>query len=334
MKRPALAALLLITAGLALAWPTALHDAAQRVFVSEPATVLFVGDIMLDRAVAVHARVAGDDALFAGVAELLAGYDAVVGNLEGTITGNASLSQQDPSVLRFTFDERFARLLKRIGVTAVSLANNHALDFYDAGYRQTVSHLDAAGILHFGTPLNSEDLSAAISLKGKSICLVGYHELFRPDPAGVFAEIGRIRPACDRVVLFAHWGEEYEHSPTVRQQELAHAFVDAGADAVIGAHPHVVEPLEIYKNKAIFYSLGNFIFDQGWRPEVRRGLAVGIGFGESKTSFTLTAIDAYQEAAAAGATTTRAVLADVITPGLPAGIQDSIRAAGSFELAE
>jgi hypothetical protein len=89
-------------------------------------TVLFVGDIMLDRNVAAHARAVGDEALFKGVLKLFAGHDAVIGNLEGTLTANDSIAQQDNSILRFTFDPHFAQLLADIGFSAVSLANNHA----------------------------------------------------------------------------------------------------------------------------------------------------------------------------------------------------------------
>jgi poly-gamma-glutamate synthesis protein (capsule biosynthesis protein) len=90
------------------------------------------------------------------------------------------------------------------------------------------------------------------------------------------AEIARLRPSCDFLVVFPHWGIEYQITASARQQELAHEFVDAGADLVIGAHPHVVEPVELYRGKAIFYSLGNFVFDQGLSFWTEHGLAVQV----------------------------------------------------------
>jgi poly-gamma-glutamate synthesis protein (capsule biosynthesis protein) len=297
-------------------------------------TAVFVGDIMLDRAVAIHARAAGDSVLFAGVRSLFKGRDLVVGNLEGTLTTNPSISQASSSILRFTFDPKYAAVLKGAGFDALSLANNHSLDFGASGYEQTVSYLTAQGITPFGSPLNDKNISVQMPIKGKNFCLVGYHGLYDPNPASAIRAIKDTRSACAYTVLVAHWGVEYVHEPTQEQRDMAHAFIDAGADVVIGAHPHVVEPLEIYNNKAVFYSLGNFVFDQGWMPQVRRGLAVGIEFAGNTTRFTLAGIDTFKEAAVAGATTTQAILADVVTPGLPKDIAKSILRKGEFELAK
>lgn len=297
-----------------------------------PVRVLFVGDIMLDRSVAAHAEAAGDEALFAGAAPLVAGRDFVVGNLEGTITNNPSVSRVDPGILRFTFAPRMAEVLARAGFSAVSLANNHALDFGEFGYEDTFNYLAKQEIVAFGSPFNEQHIAAEIRVRDKTLCLVGYHQLFDPSPDNVLAKIKDIKPRCSYTVLVAHWGEEYQHEPTPAQRSAAHTFIDAGVDVVIGAHPHVVEPLEIYKGKAIFYSLGNFIFDQGWMPEVRRGLAVGIEFSDATTRFMLAGVDTFKEASAAGATTTKAVLADLIAPGLPADISESILTAAQFEL--
>jgi poly-gamma-glutamate synthesis protein (capsule biosynthesis protein) len=333
-------ALACILAGAAaLLWPETLREAARELShaihisaAEQPVKVLFAGDIMLDRTVATHARTVGDDVLFGGVHDLFANYDLLVGNLEGTITDFPSISQASSSILRFTFDPKYATLLHKVGFDAVSLANNHSLDFGAEGYKQTVAYLDAAGVGRFGTALNNTDLSTVLAVRGKNICLVGYHQFFSPDPASVLAEIARLRPSCDFLAVMPHWGEEYELLPTTKQTNLAHQFIDAGADAVIGSHPHVIEPLEIYNNKAIFYSLGNFIFDQGWKPEVRRGLAVGVEMGDTSVRYTLTATNTFREASVADATTTKAVLADITASVLPADMADEIRAAGQFEL--
>ena len=279
-------------------------------------SVLLVGDIMLDRGIATHAREVGDKKLFEGVQALLKGHDAVIGNLEGTITSNPSVSQLDNSVMRFTFAPKYAEVLAQLGLSALSLANNHALDFGEFGYDDTRHFLDIAGVSTFGSPFNDAHLAVLKSVKDKNLCVVGYHSLFKPDPASVLTKIKVIREECDYIIIFAHWGEEYQHEPTSKQREFAHAFVDAGADVVVGAHPHVVEPLEIYNNHAIFYSLGNFLFDQGWRPEVKRGVALAVEFSASSTKFTLTPVDTYREVSVAGTSTSQAVLSDlgVATP--------------------
>ncbi len=255
--------------------------------ITNPVDVLFVGDIMLDRNVAVHAEKYGTSTLFSNIAPIFSGPDVVVGNLEGTITNNKSVSQANHSILHFTFDPKYAPILKNTGFSVLSLANNHALDFGVSGYDQTVTHLINADIAPFGSPMNDRNLSTKIFAKSQNICFVGYMDLFSPDPAPAIQDIKNIRSDCSKIVLFAHWGEEYHATSTARQKMLAHSFIDAGADLVIGSHPHVVEPYEIYKNKAIFYSLGNFIFDQNFSYATMHGLVVNVLWDNNKTTFTL-----------------------------------------------
>jgi poly-gamma-glutamate synthesis protein (capsule biosynthesis protein) len=300
--------------------------------ITQPLKIMFVGDIMLDRSVAAHAYAVGDGALFKGVEKLFVGSDVLIGNLEGTITTNQSISQADHSILRFTFDPHFANLLSQVGFTAVSLANNHALDFGRQGYDSTVNFLDKAGITAFGSPLNDSHILSILTLKGEEICLLGYHSLFDPTYRVLVEAIQGIRLSCDHIIVMAHWGEEYHHEPVAQQRESAHAFIDAGADVVIGGHPHVVEPLEIYNNHAIFYSLGNFIFDQGFSAEVKRGVAVGIEFTKDTTAYSLTPVTTFQEASLATSTVREAVLKDIVTTELPPEIAESIVGEGFFEL--
>ncbi len=273
--------------------------------------VLFVGDIMLDRSVAVHAREVGDEALFKGVEQLFGGHDLLIGNLEGTLTTQPSIAQQNNSILRFTFDPHYANLLASLGFSAVSLANNHALDFGKSGYDETRSYLDTVQIGSFGAPYNDAHLALKINVKDKILCMVGYHSLYKSDYSMIIEKIKNVRLLCNYVVVMAHWGEEYKLEPIAQQQEAAHAFIDAGADLIIGSHPHVVEPLEVYNNHAIFYSLGNFLFDQGFSPQVMRGLAVEVTFDTEKTRFVLTPVNTYKEVSVAIDPTADAVLKDV-----------------------
>lgn len=257
----------------------------------EPITVLFVGDIMFDRGVARHAALFGTSTLLAGVRELFEGNDAIMGNLEGTITTNKPVALGRGSPLRFTFHPWFASLLAESGFDAVSLANNHSMDFYNAGFAQTKSFLEEKGIVYFGSAYNNENLSISLNIKGKELCLVGYHDLYTYNEALVIEEIRRIRPDCYKVIAVPHWGEEYELEQSARQTDLAHSFIDAGADLVIGSHPHVVQPVEIYRGKAIFYSLGNFMFDQGLSFWTEHGLAVKATFKGDETGFELVATE-------------------------------------------
>jgi poly-gamma-glutamate synthesis protein (capsule biosynthesis protein) len=254
-----------------------------------PIRVLFVGDIMLDRNVARTAEEAGMPALFStSTRALFADADLRVANLEGTITGSQSVSRRDHTKLRFTFNPAVAEdALAYLNINAVSLANNHALDFGVSGYRETREWLGFFGVQSFGNTLNTENILARAQVKNKDICFVGYHALWNPDTASVVEQITAARFTCWRTIVFAHWGEEYQTHSTAAQREEARAFIDAGADLIIGAHPHVVEEVEIYKNKAIFYSLGNFMFDQNFSWAVQHGLAVRVDFDEKETRFTL-----------------------------------------------
>ena len=288
-------------------------------------SVLFVGDIMLDRGVAKHAREIGQDSLFKHVERLFLGTHAVIGNLEGTFTDNASIAAQDRTILRFTFDKVFAKVLAKLKFTVVSLANNHTLDFGRDGYIQTMTTLKEAGISFFGSPLNDVNLSEKVTIHGDEFCFVGYHDLFTHDETSIQEEILRLDPECEYIVVFAHWGEEYMPVENERQRTLAHTFIDAGADLIIGAHPHVVQPLEIYKNKAIFYSLGNFMFDQNFSYATTRGLTVHVEWGEESTRFTLVPVFIdHEEVKIAEPTDRTKVLESVVSDALDPNIRSAI----------
>lgn len=252
-----------------------------------PVRVMFGGDIMLDRNVAVTAEAHGASSLFADIADAFTDSDVRVANLEGTVTTNHSIAQEDHSILRFTFDPRITgEALAPLKLSALSMANNHALDFDVAGYFETRARIKAIGIQPFGHPLNLPGvLSTSVVYDGKKLCFVGYHALFAPATSTVVDEIQALRPDCWRVVVMAHWGVEYEHSATTTQRLAAHAFIDAGADLVVGAHPHVVQGYETYRGKAIFYSLGNFMFDQNFSWGTTHGMLLRADFSEEKTRF-------------------------------------------------
>lgn len=253
-----------------------------------PVRVVFAGDIMLDRNVAKWGA-GRPETLFADVAHLFEDADLSVATLEGTITANASIAQRDHTILRFTFDEEFTKAaLAPLRLSFATLANNHSLDFYRAGYDTTRAHLVAWGIEPFGHPNNAPELlSAKHQVQGKEVCMVGYHQLYDPDTTSVHAEIVRLRPVCDYLIVMPHWGPEYEPLPSDAQVAIGHGFIDAGADVVMGSHPHVVQTLEVYRGRPIFYSLGNFMFDQEFSWETMHGLVVAAEFGEEEWRFVL-----------------------------------------------
>lgn len=243
--------------------------------IDKPINILSFGDMMLDRYVRRFIDNKGVNALFANITPLLKDKDMVVANLEGSIT-NFTPKPLDPDNVSFTFDPQIVPELKKLGFTHFSLANNHSLDFGAEGVRQTKELLDKENLKYFGDYKNQASLSYIESIGNFKVALIGYHELFDPDTTSVINEIKNIRDKTDFIIVYPHWGIEYQTQFSKGQQIKAYQFIDAGADAVIGAHPHVIQPIEIYQNKPIFYSLGNFIFDQTFSKNTQQGLAVSI----------------------------------------------------------
>lgn len=265
-----------VLAALGLAFLAAIAQA-------EPVRLIFAGDVMLDdgpgRTIA-----SGRDPL-APVAHLLADADYRIGNLECPI---ATTGQPlDGKVYTFRAHPRVLEVLKgRFDALAVS--NNHAGDYGKGAFLETLDWLDKAGIRAFGGGRNLTAAHAPLWIErgGLRIAVLGYDE-FKPrsfeagpdwpgvawsEDSQVIADIRAARAAGANVVIpFMHWGWEREPQPGERQKQLARAMVDAGADLVVGGHPHITQGAEIYRGKPIVYSLGNFVFDGFETPETRLG---------------------------------------------------------------
>jgi len=249
------------------------------------ASITFFGDIMLDRRVYRLAAASGDFGYpFENAEDLFALSDANVANLEGPITSFESEAAK-ANGMRFTINPAFVpELATRF--SALSLANNHTLDFGEEGLRQTKRMLSDAEVPFFGDYENRGDnVSATISVRGIKFGLVGYHALSEKNFENVILDIKKLKETSDFVIVMPHWGEEYELIPSERQKREARLFIDAGADAVIGGHPHVVQPAETYNGKTIFYSLGNFVFDQYFSEETMKGIAIRLELKEAGGGF-------------------------------------------------
>lgn len=266
---------------------------------AEPTVALaFVGDVMLDdgpgRRIA-----AGHDPLVP-FAPLLDDADVRIGNLECVVARRGSAEPDKPYTFRA--HPRVLPLLKR-HLDVVGLANNHSGDYGPEAFGEMLGRLERQGIAYFG---GGRDLAAAhrpliVERKGLRIAFLGYNEFFPrgfeadTDRAGIawsedeqvaldIANARRIFHA-DLVIPVMHWGWEHETLASPRQHQLARRMIDAGADAVIGGHPHVTQDIEIYQGKPVIYSLGNFVFDgftdldnnTGWllRMDVDRGGVAG-----------------------------------------------------------
>ncbi len=257
--------------------------------------LIVVGDIMLDRNVRNTIDRIGFEEFIKGVEDLLATPDITIGNLEGPFTTypskTASLKSKE---LVFTFDPDLAVKLAEVGFDILGLANNHTYNFGREGFAMTKKYITDAGMVSYGDPDNKDALSVVMEKKGISIGIVGFHEFSYINFDKVLAEVDRLRPLVDFLIVTPHWGPEYEKAPSERMARLAHSWVDHGADVVIGTHPHVIGYIEEYNGKKIFYSLGNFIFDQYFSKETSEGLAVKIALEKEgdiiNSNYTLTRV--------------------------------------------
>lgn len=243
----------------------------------DPVRLVFVGDVMLadgpGRTIA-----AGGDPLAAFDATLR-NADAAIGNLECPLSARGAEMERKITTFRAAPDA-----VRVIGqrFTAMSVANNHSGDWGREAFLDTLAHLRAAGIEAFGGGGNLRAAHAPLWLdrKGLRIAVLGYNEYkpraFEAGPdwpgiawsadAEVLADIAAARRAgADVVIPFMHWGWENEREPSARQRELARRMIDAGADAVVGSHPHVTQGVDAWRGRPIIWSLGNFVFD-GFKP--------------------------------------------------------------------
>lgn len=256
-------------------------------------SLAFVGDIMLARGVGRKIASFGIDYPVAKVKNVLSNADIAFGNLEGTLTGNQITGSSKNLVFRSP--PGFGRVLVSGGIDIVSLANNHTNDGGSQGITDTLTALKKVGIKHVGAGENVTEARSlrVLDVKGRKIGFLAYTDLSniglekasatasQPGVASantkvVLTEITAARKKVDFLVVSFHWGQEYRmNEPTDRQSQLAHKSIEAGADIIIGHHPHVLEKIETYRGKTIAYSLGNFIFDNH-RPTRARTMILRI----------------------------------------------------------
>lgn len=243
-------------------------------------TVMAFGDLMLGRYVRKLMDDNGHDYIFEKIkgyeGRFFKGADVVFGNLEGPIKGEGYKSVTG---MVFGFNEDIAPFLKKSGFNLFSISNNHAVDQGWDGVKTTIEALEGSDLGWCGHPSEADANSVYYGKAGKKkfafICLQDITYKLNDEEA--LNLIKNVRPNVDFLLVSVHWGIEYKHSPNFGLQiSPGRAFVDAGADFVIGHHPHVVESFEAYNGKLIFYSLGNFVFDQYWSKETQEEMGIGI----------------------------------------------------------
>ena len=244
----------------------------------EPVRLLFAGDVQLSSHVMGAYGKAGDD--ISGVVgeaylERMREADIFMVNEEFPFSDRGAAADK-----QYTFrspPERVS-LLKDMGIDIVTLANNHALDYGRDALLDTCDTLESAGIRYVGA---GSDLERAkkletIEANGRTIGFLGASRVIPTgswnagentpgmlttyDPAVLLEEIQKAKEVCDYLVVYVHWGIERNDKPETYQRTMGKQYIDAGADLVIGSHPHVLQGIEYYDGKPIVYSLGNFVF--------------------------------------------------------------------------
>ncbi len=239
-------------------------------------SLINTGDVMLGRGVEFLQKKHGDNYPFEKIHDFLTTADMVMVNLEGPIPQKHIPTKSGST--RFSFKDSVGDLLVDNNIGIVTLANNHTYDFGKEGFDNTRSVLEKSGILSSGHPKKVDaDYVVKFHNGDVDISFVSFNAFdpaFPRDAAIKLVQTLKESGDAGYILVNIHWGTEYSDYSNSDQQTLAHDLIDAGADTIIGHHPHVTQEKEIYKGKAIYYSLGNFIFDQYFSPRTQHGLLV------------------------------------------------------------
>ncbi|MCL1853255.1 MAG: CapA family protein [Peptococcaceae bacterium] len=243
--------------------------------------VAFTGDMMLGRSVQGASRFYGYDYLLANIKDYWEGFDIVMSNFENPLLDSGAKYVRAEKEILLSANKECLSAVKEAGYSILGLANNHMMDYGAEALLYTLESLEEKGIHYVGAGVNSDRAKEYYlqDINGLKVAIVAVTDIYTKgfaatyEDSGVFAvtsdsnyleAIAAAKEAADVVIFFVHWGNEYTTILTKDQQRMGRNAIDAGADFVVGSHSHVIQPVEIYRGKVIFYSLGNIIMDQGW----------------------------------------------------------------------
>ncbi|MBZ5527899.1 MAG: CapA family protein [Acidobacteriia bacterium] len=249
----------------------------------QPLHILWLGDIMME--VPWRQPPVSPPKLFDGVRESLAGRDLVIANLESSLTNwpdvtpykDKALIAAGKDVVSRTTSPLAAEAVAGAGIQVVGLANNHTMDYTEHGLLETFERLEAAGVHYTGAGKNiaaAED-ALILEMKGRRVGILSFSDVVprfswaeaaRPGIASakevdrVVEAVRRARPRVDILIVLFHWGVQFDREPSPRQEFLARETQKAGADLILGAHPHVLQGIACLGAVPVVYSAGNFVF--------------------------------------------------------------------------
>ena len=251
--------------------------------VSGPTSIIFTGDVNLNQPILSNYDSSGlNGVLSSDLQNILKSADILIINNEFSFStrGEAMAGKE----YTFRVPPSYVSILTEMGVDVAGVANNHALDYGKDAYTDTLSTLHSAGIptVGGGNSYNEAAAPAVLNKNGETFAILASSRVIPSgswnidnstpgmlttyDPNELIAEIKKAKASYNHVLVEVHWGKEYADHPEDYQVDFAHKYIDAGADAVIGMHPHVLQGIEFYKGKPIFYSLGNFMFFKNTNP--------------------------------------------------------------------
>ncbi|MGC8944149.1 MAG: CapA family protein [Minisyncoccia bacterium] len=240
--------------------------------------MIFGGDIMMGRGLDKYFKVFGYDYPFLKIQDLFLkiNWDIVYANLEGPIIKDAPSIK--PFSFVFGFSPNIIYTLKKYNFNLLNIANNHITNYGKEGVLSTRLYLKENGIETLGDNYKC-DLS--YSFKKNNFLFLGIN-LIPFNQNCVDELINTIKTVKKEknyfVIVTLHWGNEYQKKPNEYQRKIAHQLIDSGTDLIIGHHPHVIQPIELYHQKLIFYSLGNLVFDQFFSQDTQTSLLIGFEF--------------------------------------------------------
>jgi poly-gamma-glutamate synthesis protein (capsule biosynthesis protein) len=255
----------------------------------ETETILFCGDIMLNRGMEELVKQNSVYYPFLNIVQFLRGVDIVFANLEGPVLKDPPLLPENE--LKFAFHSSMLKGIKWSKINLLSLANNHTSDMGKEGLEETRNWLEEYQIDFIGNPFSDYEGEQDLSFSTKNSVLLAFNRVLPliHSQEKIIKEIKKVRKNNPKkcIIVSIHWGNEYQTKSSISQRDLARKIIEAGADMIIGHHPHVVQEIELIHGKPVFYSLGNFIFDEQSLPETKNGLLVGLAVEPEKFTFRL-----------------------------------------------
>jgi len=234
-------------------------------------SIILTGDIMLGRSVMKESLSKNDPTYpFRNVATLLRSADIVIGNLETPIIKNCPTRD---SGMIFCADPKMLSGLKFADISILNIANNHTKNYGQDGLDQTQNYLTAEKFDYVG--LNNLVIK---EVEGIRFGFLGFDFVSQKPKDIDYLLINNSKKQVDVLIVMVHWGNEYTSTPTLSQKSIATELIRAGADVISGSHPHWIQDIDTIDGKPIFYSLGNFVFDQPWSEETKKGLAIRLTY--------------------------------------------------------